>query len=169
MNVSAITTEQNIRKVLEGVKDPELPCINIVDLGMLHTVSIEEKGVKIELLPTFSGCPALDFIKNDVVSAVGKAVEAMSGIEEVNVQFVYDPPWTTDRLSLQGKENLKEYGVSPPPANHKEGDPWQVDCPYCRSTYTTMDNIFGPTACRSILYCHHCKNPFEAMKPVATM
>lgn len=167
--MSGVVMEQNIGKVLEGVKDPELPCINIVDLGMLHTVSVEEEKVKIELLPTFSGCPALDFIKNDVVKTVKNAAAQIDGIEEVEVQFIYDPPWTTDRLSPQGRENLKEFGVAPPPADHQEGDPWEVDCPYCGSTYTTMDNIFGPTACRSILYCHQCQNPFEAMKPVATM
>lgn len=167
--MSTATTEQDIRKVLEGVKDPELPCINIVDLGMLNKVEIVGGSARIELLPTFSGCPALDFIKNDVVNAVKDAAAEITGIGEVEVQFVFHPPWTTDRLSPQGRENLKEFGVAPPPADHKEGDPWKVDCPYCGSTYTTMDNIFGPTACRSILYCHHCKNPFEAMKPVATM
>lgn len=161
--------EEKIRKVLEGVTDPELPCINIVDLGMLHTVSVEGGSVHIELLPTFSGCPALDMIKNSVVSAVREAASEVSGIESVNVEFIYDPPWTTDRISPEGRENLKEFGVSPPPADHKEGEPWKVDCPYCGSPYTTMENIFGPTACRSILYCTHCKNPFEAMKPVANL
>lgn len=161
--------ENKIRKVLEGVGDPELPSINIVDLGMLHTVTVEGSTVNIQLLPTFSGCPALDIIKRDVVSAVEKAATEVDGIKEVDVQFVFDPPWTSDRVSPQGRENLKEYGVAPPPADHKEGEPWKIDCPYCGSPYTTMENIFGPTACRSILYCTHCKNPFEAMKPVANM
>ncbi|HET7657346.1 MAG TPA: 1,2-phenylacetyl-CoA epoxidase subunit PaaD [Bacillales bacterium] len=161
--------EQKIRQVLENVTDPELPCINIVDLGMLDTVEVKGSNVEIQLLPTFSGCPALDLIKNDVVSAVRKAAAEVEEVDDVDVRFVYDPPWTTDRISPQGRENLKEYGVSPPPADHKEGEPWKVDCPYCGSAYTTMENIFGPTACRSILYCQNCKNPFEAMKPVANM
>lgn len=167
--MSIDTREQKIRKVLEGVADPELPSINIVDLGMLHTVTTKGHTVIIELLPTFSGCPALDMIKNDVVSAVEKAAAENEGIDEVDVQFVFDPPWTSDRISPQGRENLKEYGVAPPPADHQEGEPWKIDCPYCGSPFTTMENIFGPTACRSILYCTHCKNPFEAMKPVANM
>jgi ring-1,2-phenylacetyl-CoA epoxidase subunit PaaD len=157
--------EKNIYNVLENVKDPELPSISIVELGMLHKVTADGSSVRIELLPTFSGCPALDMIETDVVNAV----KEVDGVEEINVAFVFDPPWTTDRISPAGRDHLKEYGISPPPADHQEGEPWEVDCPYCGSPHTTMENIFGPTACRSILYCTHCKNPFEAMKPIATM
>ncbi|HET7628873.1 MAG TPA: 1,2-phenylacetyl-CoA epoxidase subunit PaaD [Bacillales bacterium] len=158
---------QEVKKALETVTDPELPCINIVDLGMLEAVEMSGGTVTIRLLPTFSGCPALDMIKNDVLRAVREVAAGVEGVSDVHVEFVYDPPWTTDRISAQGKENLKTFGVAPPPAEHVEGEPWKVDCPYCGSPYTTMENIFGPTACRSILYCTHCKNPFEAMKPVA--
>jgi len=161
--------ERKVLKVLERVTDPELPCINIIDLGMLHAIEIDGSRVEITLLPTFSGCPALDIIKNDVVKEVRDAVTELEGIVEAEVRFEFDPPWTTDRITEQGRENLKEFGVSPPPAQHIEGEPWKVDCPYCGSPYTTMENIFGPTACRSILYCSQCKNPFEAMKPVANM
>lgn len=161
--------EKRVLKVLERVTDPELPCINIVDLGMLHTIEIDGNRVGITLLPTFSGCPALDMIKEDVLTQVEKAVSELQGITKAEVRFVFDPPWTTDRISAEGRENLKEFGVSPPPSKHKEGEPWKVDCPYCGSPYTTLENIFGPTACRSILYCNQCKNPFEAMKPVANM
>lgn len=167
--MSTIVREQDIEQALQGVEDPELPCINIVDLGMLNRVVIEDDTVHVELLPTFSGCPALDFIKKDVVNVVEQKVASLQGVRTVNVVFIFDPPWTTDRISAQGRENLKTFGVSPPPAHHIEGEPWQVDCPYCGSAYTTMDNIFGPTACRSVLYCHACHNPFEAMKPVANM
>lgn len=157
--------KEKVKKKLNNVKDPELPSISIVDLGMLHKITINGGSVRIELLPTFSGCPALDIIENDVVSAL----KGEFGVDTVEVVFVFDPPWTTDRISPKGLEALKEYGVSPPPANHRAGEPWKIDCPYCGSPYTTVENIFGPTACRSILYCTHCKNPFEAMKPVATM
>lgn len=160
-----ISIEANVKKLLENVKDPELPSISIVDLGMLNQVTEDRGAVRIELLPTFSGCPALDIIEQDVVSALKNA----GGVTTIKVDFVFDPPWTTDRISPKGREDLKEYGVSPPPAYRKEGEPWKVDCPYCSSPYTTMENIFGPTACRSILYCTDCKNPFEAMKPVASM
>lgn len=161
--------QRDIEQALTHVKDPELPCINIVDLGMLDRVTIAGDQVSVSLLPTFSGCPALDFIKQDVVGVVEQEIKNLSGVSAVDVSFIFDPPWTTDRISAQGRENLKSFGVSPPPAHHVEGEPWRVDCPYCGSAYTTMDNIFGPTACRSVLYCHACKNPFEAMKPVANM
>ena len=96
-------------------------------------------------------------------------VDNVKWVSDVEVKYVFDENWTTDRISAEGREKLKEYGIAPPPANHKEGDPWNIDCPYCGSTYTTLENIFGPAACRSILYCRTCKNPFEAMKPVSTM
>lgn len=157
--------KKEIVRALRGVKDPEIPSISIVDLGMLHSVTVPDGDVHIDLLPTFSGCPALDIIEEDVVNAVRQ----VDGVKKVEVTFIFDPPWTTDRITPQGREALKEYGISPPPANHEPGEPWKIDCPYCGSPYTTMENIFGPTACRSLLYCNHCKNPFEAMKPVANL
>lgn len=160
-----VQLEQEVYHILQEVKDPELPSISIVELGMLDCITAEDGEVTIQLLPTFSGCPALDIIEKDVREALGK----LTMIQSISVQFVFNPPWTTDRISAEGREKLKEYGVSPPPAHHKEGDPWEIDCPYCGSTFVTMENIFGPTACRSILYCKSCKNPFEAMKPVADM
>ncbi|MBM7643846.1 ring-1,2-phenylacetyl-CoA epoxidase subunit PaaD [Scopulibacillus daqui] len=154
---------EEIRRVLESVKDPELPAISIAELGVLGEIDINEGHATIHLLPTFSGCPALNIIEQEVKDALSK----IDSVQTVNVQFVFNPPWTTDRISPEGREKLKAYGISPPPAHHREGDPWEIDCPYCGSTYVTMENIFGPTACRSILYCKNCKNPFEAMKPVA--
>ncbi|WP_249414027.1 MULTISPECIES: 1,2-phenylacetyl-CoA epoxidase subunit PaaD [Alteribacter] len=156
---------EEIRAVLQEVKDPEIPSISIVELGMLDTVEVEGTKARIQAKPTFVGCPALDIIKKNIVNAV----IGLEGIDEVEVKYVYDPPWTTDSISEGGKEKLKVYGIAPPPSEHTPGEPWHIDCPYCGSTYTTMENIFGPTACRSILYCRSCKNPFEAMKPVANI
>ncbi|WP_396193551.1 1,2-phenylacetyl-CoA epoxidase subunit PaaD [Fictibacillus barbaricus] len=154
-----------VMDVLGHVKDPEIASVNILDLGMVHEVEVTDGTVKVSVLPTFSGCPALHIIERDIKNAV----EKVEGITSVEVKFVYTPPWTTDRITTEGRERLKEFGISPPPANHVMGEPWEIDCPYCGSTYVTMENIFGPTACRSILYCKSCKNPFEAMKPVANM
>ncbi|WP_084405698.1 1,2-phenylacetyl-CoA epoxidase subunit PaaD [Alteribacter aurantiacus] len=156
---------EEVKRVLQEVKDPEIPSISIVELGMIESVHIEGALASIQAKPTFVGCPALDIIKKNIVSAVKK----VHGIEEVEVKYVYHPPWTTDSISQEGKEKLKVYGIAPPPSKHTPGEPWEIDCPYCGSTYTTMENIFGPTACRSILYCRSCKNPFEAMKPVANI
>ncbi|WP_210363930.1 1,2-phenylacetyl-CoA epoxidase subunit PaaD [Bacillus sp. REN3] len=156
---------EKIMQALQSVKDPEIDSISIIELGMLEELEVTSEGITIKLLPTFMGCPALDIIKNNVV----KALQPIEGAGKINVQFIFHPPWTSDRVSEIGRERLKEFGIAPPPRHIEETGEWQADCPYCGSTYTTMENLFGPTACRSILYCKSCKNPFEAMKPVSTM
>lgn len=157
-------TTKCVYEVLMNVKDPEIDSISIVDLGMVGEVTTDGDKVNISLLPTFLGCPALEIIKKNTV----KAVQAIPGVSEINVDFVYHPPWTSDRISKQGHMNLRAFGIAPPPLHFEEDGSWRVDCAYCGSTYVTMDNIFGPTSCRSILYCKSCKNVFEAMKPVST-
>jgi ring-1,2-phenylacetyl-CoA epoxidase subunit PaaD len=157
--------KDKIIAALQNVKDPEIDSISIIELGMFHEVEIIENEVTIKLLPTFMGCPALEIIKKNVISAV----ETIEEIHRANVQFILHPPWTSDMVSEKGRERLKEFGIAPPPVFNTETGEWQADCPYCGSTYTTLENLFGPTACRSILYCKSCKNPFEAMKPISTM
>ncbi|MCA1056073.1 phenylacetate-CoA oxygenase subunit PaaJ [Rossellomorea aquimaris] len=156
---------ETIWNVLHTVKDPEIDSISIVDLGMVNRIGEGDDILTIELLPTFMGCPALDIIKSNVVTACKEQL----GKESVDVKFVYDPPWTSSRLTEKGRESLKEFGIAPPPRDFKGEEDWQIHCPYCDSPYTSMENLFGPTACRSILYCKQCKNPFEAMKPISTM
>ncbi len=160
----AVSTER-IFEVLMNVKDPEIDSVSIIDLGMVGDVTVEGNNVKISLLPTFLGCPALEFIKTNTINAVKKLPE----VETVEVEFVFHPPWTSDRITEQGHVNLRAFGIAPPPRHFEEDGSWHVDCAYCGSTYVTMENIFGPTACRSILYCKSCKNVFEAMKPVSTL
>jgi len=156
----------NILQKLEEVKDPEIPSVSVLDLGMVEDIQIDRFGiVKIKALPTFVGCPALEIIKKNIT----EAIQTVEGINDVEVEFVYDPPWTSDRISEKGKINLKQFGIAPPPIFIEEKEIWDVECPYCGSHYTTMENLFGPTACRSILYCKSCKNPFEAMKPISTL
>ncbi|WP_270182477.1 1,2-phenylacetyl-CoA epoxidase subunit PaaD [Alkalihalobacillus sp. CinArs1] len=156
-----MTTRMKVLQKLDSVKDPEIPSVSVVDLGIIYDVKVDEGNVEVEAMPTFSGCPALDIIKRDIK----EAIEAIEGITSVEVKYIREPIWTTDRVTERGKVQLKDYGIAPP--EERSGDEWRVPCPYCDSVYTTMDNIFGPAACRSILYCKSCKNPFEAMKPVA--
>ncbi|MET3696466.1 ring-1,2-phenylacetyl-CoA epoxidase subunit PaaD [Bacillus oleivorans] len=156
---------KKVLEVLHNVKDPEIDSVSVIDLGMIERVEVENDKVLIEALPTFVGCPALDIIRNNIT----KAIYQIPQIEHVEVRFIYDPPWTSDRVTELGRERLKEFGIAPPPKYLEKDGIWKVDCPYCGSSYTTMENLFGPTACRSILYCKACKNPFEAMKPVSTM
>ncbi|QSS98880.1 phenylacetate-CoA oxygenase subunit PaaJ [Pontibacillus sp. ALD_SL1] len=154
-----------VEEALENVKDPEIDSVSIIDLGMVEHVEVEEGNAYVALLPTFMGCPALEIIEKNVKNEL----LTIDGVQSVEVKFIYSPPWTSDRITPQGRERLKDFGIAPPPTQVEATGEWHVDCPYCGSTYTTMDNIFGPTACRSILYCKSCKNPFEAMKPVSTM
>lgn len=163
--VDTTLLRERIYEVLETVKDPEIDTVSVIDLGMVEHVNINEQHVVIEVLPTFSGCPALNIIQANIE----RAVNMLEEIASVEVRFIFNPPWTSDRVTEKGRAGLKLFGIAPPPNYLEEDGSWHVDCPYCGSTYVTMDNIFGPTACRSILYCKSCKNPFEAMKPISTL
>ncbi|WP_409291162.1 1,2-phenylacetyl-CoA epoxidase subunit PaaD [Peribacillus sp. SCS-37] len=161
-----MVSKDEVIAALNSVKDPEIDTISIIELGMAEEVVISPEGfVTVKLLPTFMGCPALEIIKKNVRLAVG----CLPGVLGVEAVFAFHPPWTSDRVTDTGRQRLKEFGIAPPPRLISESGEWQADCPYCGSTYTTMENLFGPTACRSILYCRGCKNPFEAMKPVSTL
>ncbi|SMQ83137.1 ring-1,2-phenylacetyl-CoA epoxidase subunit PaaD [Bacillus sp. OV166] len=159
---TVLLTSEEIYKLLENVKDPEINTVSILDLGMVENVEISGSDVSVKILPTFLGCPALPIIQKNVETAV----KQLPSVEGVSVEFLHFPSWTSDRITEKGKAGLKVFGISPPPRQMKEDGSWHIDCPYCESTYVTMENIFGPTACRSILYCKSCKNPFEAMKPM---
>ncbi|TFB19639.1 phenylacetate-CoA oxygenase subunit PaaJ [Filobacillus milosensis] len=154
--------QEEIRAVLKTVDDPELPNVSVADLGMVHEVTVVGGDVFITMVPTFAGCPALDFIQKNVKTAV----EEVDWVKGCEVQFSFEEKWSTDAITDEGKSQLKKHGIAPPPENYRPGEEWTVDCPYCGSDYTSMENVFGPTACRSILYCTSCRNPFEAMKPV---
>lgn len=167
MQINSIELKKEVMDILQTVKDPEIKSVSIVELGMVDNVKIEENQIHVTLLPTFSGCPALDMIKENVIDEVKNAIVSLNNKYHVDVQYRYHPPWTTKRISEEGRKKLKEVGIATPSLNHKPGDPWKIECPYCESTNTTLENIFGPAACRSILYCKHCRNPFEAMKPIA--
>lgn len=155
--------EKSIIKALHTVKDPEIDTVSIIDLGMLENIKIEGNQATIEILPTFLGCPALDIIEGNIRNAVNE----VEGINETNVISLKTPPWTSDRVTEQGQAGLIEFGIAPPPSKREEDGTWAITCPYCGSVKTEMENLFGPTACRSLIYCSDCKNPFEAMKPVS--
>lgn len=152
--------------VLSTVKDPEIDSVSIIDLGMVENVICgTDNNVTVQLIPTFLGCPALEIIAQNVQKALEESIQ----LKGAKVEFLKDPHWTSERITEDGRERLKEFGIAPPPRKLSMIGPWEVECPYCDSPYTTMENIFGPTACRSILYCNNCKNPFEAMKPISTL
>lgn len=143
-----------VRERLRTVHDPEIPTVSIVDLGLVERVSVTAHEIRVELLPTFVGCPALDLIRGAVVAAL-----APLGLPVV-AAFTWRVPWTSDRISDVGRAQLAVSGFAPP------AEPSDVRCPYCASARVEMDSAFGPTQCRSLFYCRDCRQPFEAFKPV---
>lgn len=167
MNITTLDTTQRVWDALAHVMDPEIPVVSVVDMGMIHDVSLEGPSARVTVLPTFTGCPAIDVIKQDVAAAVA----AVEGIEEVAVETTFDPPWTSDRITPEGRAALKTHGLAPPSGTGpvmltQIGLPTFAVCPFCGSKDTTMDNAFGPTPCRAVYYCRACRNPFEQFKTV---
>ncbi|MCI0184044.1 1,2-phenylacetyl-CoA epoxidase subunit PaaD [Sulfoacidibacillus ferrooxidans] len=152
------TLDEQIVRCLQEIKDPEMPTISLIELGMVHQVHQENGHVEIDLIPTFMGCPALDFIRRDVETKLAK----IDGVRTVTVRFIMDIPWTTDRMSEQGLLQLHQFGIAAPPAEFSSAT--VPHCVYCGSEQTHVVSLFGPTACRAIYYCTHCKQPFEGMK-----
>lgn len=144
-----------VRAALGAIYDPEIPTVSIVDLGLVHDARVQPDGtIAVDLLPTFVACPALEVIRASVDDAL-----AVFG-REVTVEFTFDVPWTTDRLSEAGRAGLRAAGIAPP------SDPALVRCAFCGSERVAMDSAFGPTLCRSLFYCRDCRQPFEAFKPI---
>lgn len=149
---------------LESVKDPEIPVLSLVDLGVITAISMEGEKVCIELTPTFVGCPALDMMKQDITTVLQN-----HGIQEVRITVSYREPWSSDKISERGKEALKKFGISPPPDGKVFTDLELLEhaaCPRCSGTHTEIKNLFGPTLCRSIHYCLDCREAFEQFKPL---
>ena len=148
----------SIWSALTTVTDPEIPVLNIVDMGIVAGVHLRDDAVVVDMTPTFVGCPALDVIRTEM----RRAVEAV-GEKSVEVRVVFDPPWTSDRLTETGRRRLKEFGLAPPV--QCSGNPAAtIPCPHCDSTQTEMESLFGPTLCRSIHYCRNCLQSFEQFK-----
>jgi ring-1,2-phenylacetyl-CoA epoxidase subunit PaaD len=147
--------EAAVRKALAEVPDPEIPIVSVVDLGMVEDVEVGSEGIRIELLPTFVGCPALDLIRG----AVGQRLAAF-GVPVV-VEFGRRVPWTSKRITATGRDKLRRSGFAPP-----TDDSADTRCPYCGSADVALDNLFGPTQCRSLFYCRGCRQPFEGFKAV---
>ena len=158
-----MTTEQ-IYQWLEEVKDPEISVLSLVDLGVITEVEISDGEVKIEMTPTFVGCPALDYMKGEVETLLKN-----KGIEKVNVEVNYKKPWSSDLISEKGRVALKEFGFAPPPSARVFADLEILEnaiCPRCTGTNTEMKSPFGPTLCRSIYYCNDCREAFEQFKAI---
>jgi phenylacetate-CoA oxygenase, PaaJ subunit len=149
---------------LEEVKDPEIPVLSLVDLGVITNVISEEDYVKVEMTPTFVGCPAMEYMKEEVIAALKKR-----GIPKIEVEITFRKPWSSDLISEKGKAALKKYGLAPPPSTKIFTDLEIMEdapCPRCNSINTELKNPFGPTLCRAIYYCNDCREAFEQFKPL---
>ena len=155
----------DIWEALAEIPDPEIPTISLVELGVVRDVSVDGDHVHIEFTPTFLGCPAVEAMRD----LMAEAVRRLGG--EPDVEVVTTEGWTTERITREGRRKLEESGFAPPAPRPAEGTPTLVQlttapahCPYCGSADTRLDNLFGPTPCRSIRYCNACRQPFEQFK-----
>ena len=159
---------------LEEIADPEIPAISLVELGVIGSVAFQPRHeggelLSVELLPTFVGCPAIDVMQLQI----GERLRALQLADEVEVRLSFTPPWTSERITPEGREKLRVSGFAPPAiiGPSFDGEELQVllgaaTCPYCGSRNTTLDNPFGPTLCRAIYHCDVCHQPFEQFKTV---
>ena len=162
-------TREAVWEALAEVPDPEIPVVSMVDLGLVHTVELDGELLRVELLPTFVGCPALDLIR-------GSVAERLAGLApRVEVEMTFAIPWSSDRITPDGRRKLRQSGFAPPgPAGAGDARPLfatiamrpTATCPWCGSADTALENLFGPTLCRTMFWCNRCRQPFEQFKAV---
>lgn len=158
-----MVTESDIWELLSGVFDPEVPVLTILDLGIVRGVSVNDDSVQIKITPTYTGCPAMQRIEQDI-----HEVMEDNGISNVTVELVLSPAWTTDWLSEDGKKKLLEYGIAPPVDELDKSvlfaDAPVLGCPKCGSKNTKLVSQFGSTACKAHYKCNDCLEPFDYFK-----
>jgi ring-1,2-phenylacetyl-CoA epoxidase subunit PaaD len=172
--------EAEVWEALAEVPDPEIPVVSVVDLGLVHAVELDDQRLRVELLPTFVGCPALELIR----AAVAERLTGMAPVVEVEMTFAV--PWSSDRITAEGRRRLRQSGFAPPDKSlesafgRRPGDSDRQSrsvfttiaarpsaaCPWCGSDDTTLENLFGPTRCRTLFWCNRCRQPFEQFKAV---
>jgi ring-1,2-phenylacetyl-CoA epoxidase subunit PaaD len=163
--------ESAVWAALQDVHDPEIPTISVVDLGVVRSVQADDGHIRVELLPTFVGCPAIDVMRD----AVRERLRLFA--DDVSVEISFAEPWTSERISEAGRSALRLAGFAPPPpVPPRAADAGSFlsmlasqpvgECPYCGSRNTTLENAFGPTLCRAIYHCSDCRQPFEQFKEV---
>jgi ring-1,2-phenylacetyl-CoA epoxidase subunit PaaD len=163
--IRAFPTRDEVLEILAGVKDPEIPVISVVELGIVRDVTVGDAGVVVTITPTYSGCPAMREIEADIASALQE-----HGISPVEVRTVYSPAWTTDWIGEEARAKLAAYGIAPPSRTReselitlsRRSSP--IACPYCHSLQTERKSEFGSTACKAIWFCRGCQQPFEEFK-----
>jgi ring-1,2-phenylacetyl-CoA epoxidase subunit PaaD len=155
-----MVTAAQVWEKLDEIPDPEIPVISLVDLGVIRSVDVRGGHVHVEFTPTFLGCPALEVMKR----ALEDKVRELGA--EPDVEVVNDDSWGTDKITARGREKLRVAGFAPPAPRLVQLQSAVHRCPYCGSTDTTLENLFGPTPCRSLRYCNGCRQPFEQFKTI---
>ena len=163
----ALASREELLEILDTVKDPEVPVLSVVELGIIRDAVATDAGVVITITPTYSGCPAMHEIEVDIRRAL--ATEARGPVE---IRTTYSPAWTTDWITDAAKEKLEAYGIAPPGLAdsseliHLRRRTTTIRCPYCKSHDTQQKSVFGSTACKSIWFCNECRQPFEEFKAI---
>jgi ring-1,2-phenylacetyl-CoA epoxidase subunit PaaD len=163
MNLAFPTIDSELYDILNAVSDPEIPVLSIVQMGVVRAARVGEQCVEVTITPTYSGCPAMDVIGDDIRKAL-----KVAGYES-KVKLVLSPAWTTDWITADGREALEKYGIAAPltPEADKEallGNKRIVKCPQCKSTNTKLVSQFGSTACKALFQCEDCLEPFDYFK-----
>ncbi len=161
--VSTILNKDQIYSLLSAIPDPEIPVINICEMGIIRDVVPQENSCKVIITPTYTGCPAMKLIEDQVRQVLND-----NGIEKVEVEMVYKPAWTTDWMTKETKEKLRKYGISPPVSSScnklVSAVGHAIHCPICNSQNTSVISKFGSTACKALYRCNNCAEPFEYFK-----
>jgi ring-1,2-phenylacetyl-CoA epoxidase subunit PaaD len=165
---AAAPTREAVLAALDEVPDPEVPAISVVELGVVRDVAVDGGAVTVTITPTYSGCPAMKAIEEDILAALHRR-----GWTDARVRTAYAPAWTTDWLTDAAREKLRAYGIAPP-GRAATGElvvlrrraAERVACPFCRSTNTALRSEFGSTACKAMHYCNACRQPFEEFKAI---
>ncbi len=155
-------SKDDIFRMLSVIPDPEIPVVNIYEMGMLRDVVLDDSGYEVILTPTYTGCPAMGMIEADILATL-----AHNGVKGARVKMVMDPAWTTDWMSGVAKDKLRTYGIAPPLHSSCNNDVFGhniIKCPRCQSDDTVMLSRFGATACKALYQCNDCKEPFEYFK-----
>ena len=155
---------EDIKKVISDIPDPEIPVISIKELGVLRNIFYKEDSLKVVITPTYSGCPAMDRFQKDIVEKL-----ELLKVKSYEIKMQFDPAWTTDWITEEAKEKLRNYGIAPPAHKTKDknillGKKQRVECPRCKTKETELVSQFGSTACKAMYRCISCLEPFEYFK-----
>lgn len=158
-------TAEDIFTLLSEIPDPEIPVISIIELGVIRNIEIiNDSTISLKITPTYSGCPAMKQIEDDVRKKLSE-----NGFTTIDIKTIFSPPWTTDWITPEAKEKLRKYGIAPP-ENSTEDKSWltgkdkNIACPRCKSLNTKLISQFGSTACKALYQCQDCLEPFDYFK-----